>query len=127
MEGDSSIRIPGFLTEPRGWRKGGKRDRTAMFNNVLGISVEECTIIVCEMHAVIQLPNELRGVTTVQQNMKLCLCHIEKTLQLQRADTKHNIFQKYAVVLPYHGSTWPTINLWKTFCRPISTLSPSNE
>lgn len=35
MEGDSSIRIPGFLTKPGGWRKGGKRDRTAMFNMYL--------------------------------------------------------------------------------------------
>lgn len=59
MEGDSSIRIPGFLTEPEGgWRrKGGKRDRTVMFNNVLGISVEECTIV-CKIPDVIQPQNE---------------------------------------------------------------------
>lgn len=46
MEGDSSISISGFLTEPGGGGgKEGKRDRTAMFNNVLGISVVECTIV----------------------------------------------------------------------------------
>ena len=34
-----------------------KRDRTAMFNNVLGISVVECTIV-RKIYYVIQLQNE---------------------------------------------------------------------
>lgn len=39
-------------------RKGGKGYRTARFNNVLGISVQECTIM-CKIHGVIhQLQNE---------------------------------------------------------------------
>lgn len=41
MEGDSSIRIPEFFFSYREWKKGGKRDRAAMFNNVHGISVVE--------------------------------------------------------------------------------------
>lgn len=57
MEGDSSISISGFLTEPGGCGKGGKRDRTAMFNNVLGIITVECTIV-CKIQDVIQLQNE---------------------------------------------------------------------
>lgn len=47
MEGDSSIRIPGR------W----KRNRTAMFNNVLGFSVVECTLV-CKIHNVTHLQNE---------------------------------------------------------------------
>lgn len=65
MEGDHSI--TGFLTEQEGWRKGGKRDRTAMFNNVLGISVAECTIV-SKTHDVIQLQNEPKTKEERQQN-----------------------------------------------------------
>lgn len=36
---------PAFSPCREGWRKGGKRDRTAMFNNVTGISVLECTMV----------------------------------------------------------------------------------
>lgn len=57
MEGDSSIRIPGFLNALGGGGEERERGRTAMFNNVLGISVEECTIV-CKIHDVIQPQNE---------------------------------------------------------------------
>lgn len=43
---------PRLSHQARGCRKGGKRDRTAMFNNVLGISVVECTIVY-KIHGVI--------------------------------------------------------------------------
>lgn len=57
MEGDSSIRIPGFTPSRGGGGGKERRERTAMFNNVLGISVEECTIV-CKTHGMIQLKNE---------------------------------------------------------------------
>lgn len=109
MEGDSSIRIPGFLIEPEGgWRERGKRDRMAMFNNVLGISVVECTIVykISDME---QLQGELQ--TKEQRklglNLGLYLCHIQ-------AET-----HRYAAI--------SLICLQSTYEHKISTSLPSNS
>ena len=48
---------PGLTRRAGGWRKAATGDRTAMFNNVLGISVEECTSV-CKICDVIQLQNK---------------------------------------------------------------------
>lgn len=56
------------------WREEGKRDRAAMFNNVLRISVVECTMVY-KIHNVIQLNHRLKRSENWEQ-MGLCLCHI---------------------------------------------------
>lgn len=48
-----------------GWREKRERARTAMFNNVLGISVVECTIV-CKIHDMIWLQNEQK--TNTKEN-----------------------------------------------------------
>lgn len=83
---------PRLSQRAAGWRRAGKRDRTAMFNNVLPLSVVECTIV-CKIHGAIKLWNEPKRNDRLGEKEKIL------------TTWSKNIQQKYTVLLSWSCST----------------------